>query len=175
MAVDPKYVQGPGGFYDSSDGSGPYSIDSTGAATQIGAGGGGSGGGGGLTNTELRASPVPVSGPLTDAQLRASGIAVTGPATDAQLRATPLVTTPKLTSGGNRRVNITTANVALAAQACSQVTIINRMDTDIVVTIGGNELDIMARSYFTFFGIANLSALGIKGSEAGNISLRWEA
>lgn len=159
MAIDQKFQQGPGGFYDITNGSGPYSIDSTGAATLIGSGGGGSGGGGGLTNAELRATPVPVS----------------GPATDAQMRATPLVTTPKLSSGGNRRVNVTTDNVALAAQACSQVTIINRMDTDIVVTIGGNELDIMARSYFTFFGIANLSALGIKGSEAGNISLSWEA
>lgn len=157
MAIEPKYQQGPGGFYDITDGSGPYSIDSSGVATLIGSVGGGSGGG--LTNAELRATPVPVS----------------GPATDAQMRATPLVTTPKLSSGGNRRVNVTTANVALAAQACSQVTIINRMDTDIVVTIAGNELDIMARSYFTFFGITNLSALGLKGSEAGNISLRWEA
>ena len=73
---------------------------------------------GGLTNAELRASPVPVSGtvtanagagtmavsgPLTDTQARATplpvslasttvtgSVAVTGPATDAQLRATAL-------------------------------------------------------------------------------------
>jgi hypothetical protein len=67
---------------------------------------------GGLTNTELRASPVPISGtvtanvgtvavtgPLTDAQLRNSAISVTftnsslgvtGPLTDAQLRAAAL-------------------------------------------------------------------------------------
>lgn len=68
---------------------------------------GGSGGGSsdGLTNTQLRASPVPVSGtvavtgPLTDAQLRAAAVPVSGtvgvsgtvpvsgPLTDAQLRA----------------------------------------------------------------------------------------
>lgn len=39
-------------------------------------GGGGGGATGGLTNTELRASPVPVSGPLTDAQLRAAAVPV---------------------------------------------------------------------------------------------------
>ena len=64
-------------------------------------------GGGGLTDAELRATPVPVSGPLTDAQLRAASVAisdgggsltvdgtfwqatqpVSGPLTDAQLRA----------------------------------------------------------------------------------------
>jgi hypothetical protein len=56
-------------------------------------------GGGGLTDAQLRATPVPVSGPLTDIQLRASAVAisgtvsiagtvpVSGPLTDAQLRA----------------------------------------------------------------------------------------
>lgn len=42
---------------------------------------GGGGGGGGLTNAELRASPVPVSGPLTDAQLRAAPVPVSGTVT----------------------------------------------------------------------------------------------
>lgn len=43
--------------------------------------------GGGLTDTELRATPVPVSGPLTDAQLRTAAVPVSGPLTDTQLRA----------------------------------------------------------------------------------------
>jgi len=43
---------------------------------------------GGLTDTQLRASPVPVSGPLTDTQLRATAVPVSGPLTDTQLRAT---------------------------------------------------------------------------------------
>jgi len=38
----------------------------------------GGGGGGGLTDAELRATPVPVSGPLTDAQLRAVAVPVSG-------------------------------------------------------------------------------------------------
>lgn len=40
-----------------------------------------------LTDTQLRATPVPVSGPLTDTQLRASAVPVSGPLTDTQLRA----------------------------------------------------------------------------------------
>ncbi len=62
--------------------------------------------GGGLTDGELRATPVPVSGtvtasgPLTDAQLRAVAVPVSGtvtantgltqPLTDSELRATPV-------------------------------------------------------------------------------------
>jgi hypothetical protein len=54
-----------------------------------------------LTDTQLRAAAVPVSGtfwqatqpvsgPLTDAQLRAAAVPVSGPVTDAQIRATAL-------------------------------------------------------------------------------------
>jgi hypothetical protein len=43
-----------------------------------------------LTDTQLRATPVPVSGPLTDGQLRATPVPVSGPLTDSQLRATPV-------------------------------------------------------------------------------------
>lgn len=51
-------------------------------------GGGGGGATGGLTDTELRASPVPVIGPATDAEIRATPIPVSSSAlTDAQLRA----------------------------------------------------------------------------------------
>lgn len=61
-------------------------------------GGGGGGSTGGLTDTQLRAAPVPVSlasfGGITDAQLRATALSVNvGSApglTDAQLRANPL-------------------------------------------------------------------------------------
>lgn len=41
----------------------------------------------GLTDGELRATPVDVSGPLTDAQLRTTPVDVTGPLTDTELRA----------------------------------------------------------------------------------------
>lgn len=45
-----------------------------------------------LTDTQLRASAVPVSGPLTDTQLRAAAVPVSGPLTDIQLRATAVPT-----------------------------------------------------------------------------------
>jgi hypothetical protein len=51
---------------------------------------GGGGATGGLTNTELRAAPVPVSGSVT----------ATGPATDVQLRATPLPVSGTVLTGG---------------------------------------------------------------------------
>lgn len=50
----------------------------------------GAGGASGLTDAQLRASAVPVSGPLTDTQLRATAVPVSGPLTDTQLRATAI-------------------------------------------------------------------------------------
>lgn len=43
-----------------------------------------------LTDAELRATALPVSGPVTDAQMRATALPVSGPLTDGQLRATAL-------------------------------------------------------------------------------------
>lgn len=59
--------------------------------------------GGGLTDTELRATPVPVSGTLTvntgltDVQLRATPVPVSGALTDTELRATPVPVSGTLT------------------------------------------------------------------------------
>lgn len=56
------YVQGKGGYYKISDGSGPYSLDSAGNATLIG-GGGGSGGSGNPTTTATpRSGTIQVGG-----------------------------------------------------------------------------------------------------------------
>ena len=83
MAIDPKYLQGPGGFYDTTDGSGPYAIDSDGNATLIGS----SGGGGGSSDVTVTNFPEtqPVSGPLTNAQLTA----VTGTAAQTAVTTDP--------------------------------------------------------------------------------------
>lgn len=65
-----------------------------------------SGASAGLTDTQLRATPVPVSGtvtatgPLTDTQLRASAVPVSGPLTDTQLRATPVPVSGTVTATG---------------------------------------------------------------------------
>ena len=51
----------------------------------------------GLTDVQLRASAVPVSGPLTDAQLRATAVPVSGALTDTQLRASAVPVSGPLT------------------------------------------------------------------------------
>lgn len=52
-----------------------------------------------LTDAQLRAAAVQVSGPLTDAQLRATSVAVSGPLTDAQLRATAVPVSGTVSTG----------------------------------------------------------------------------
>lgn len=104
-------------------------------------------GGGGLTDTQLRATPVPVSGPLTDTQLRAtpvpvSGAVTTGGLTDTQLRASSVPVSlaanqtvnvalvagvaPSLNTGvrdaGTRRVTIATNDVVPVTGAFFQAT-----------------------------------------------------
>lgn len=58
-------------------------------------------GSGGLTDTQLRASPVPVSGPLTDTQLRAAAVPVSA-------------TSLPLPSGAATAANQTTGNTSLS-------------------------------------------------------------
>ena len=59
-----------------------------------------------LTDTQLRATAVPVSGtvtasgPLTDTQLRATAVPVSGPLTDTQLRATAVPVSGTVTASG---------------------------------------------------------------------------
>jgi hypothetical protein len=62
-----------------------------------------------LTDAQLRAAPVPVSGPVTDAQLRATALPVSGPVTDAQLRAAPVPTIPGRNSPVNRSGTVASA------------------------------------------------------------------
>jgi len=80
-----------------------------------------------LTDAELRATPVPVSGTvavsnpgLTDAELRASPVPVSGPLTDTQLRATPVPVSGTVTA--NAGTNLNTSALALeATQAANGV------------------------------------------------------
>lgn len=77
-----------------------------------------------LTDAQLRATPVPVSGtvtasgPLTDAQLRATAVPVSGPLTDAQLRATPVPVSGTVTASGpltDAQLRASAVPVSLAA------------------------------------------------------------
>lgn len=60
-----------------TDGSGPLTVDGTVSIT-------------GTVGVTQSTSPWVVSGPLTDTQLRATSVPVSGPLTDVQLRATPV-------------------------------------------------------------------------------------
>lgn len=84
MSITQGYIQQAGGFYKTSDGSGPYSIAPDGTATLLG-----SSGGGGTIPTSIEVSNFPatqaVSGPLTNAQL----VAVTGTAAQTAVTTDP--------------------------------------------------------------------------------------
>lgn len=81
--------------------------------------------GGGLTNTELRATPVPVSGPATDAQIRATPIPVSSSAlTDAQLRATRVPVDP-----GAGPFPVSVAALPLPAGAATEATLASLVTT----------------------------------------------
>lgn len=80
-------------YVDQSDGT--YALK---VATTGGGGGGGNvnativdyGTYPGLTDAQLRATSLPVSGPLTDVQLRATPVPISGALTNTELRATPV-------------------------------------------------------------------------------------
>ena len=77
---------------------------------------------GGLTDAQLRATPVPVSGPLTDTELRAvavpiSGtVAATGPLTDVELRAVAVPVSGPLTDTELRAVAVPVASTLTAGE-----------------------------------------------------------
>ena len=76
-----------------------------------------------LTDAQLRASAVSVSGPVTDAQLRASAVAVSGPVTDAQLRATAVPVSGPLTDTQLRAAAVVVdGEVALDSATISALT-----------------------------------------------------
>jgi hypothetical protein len=103
-------------------------------------GGGGTGGGGGgqtdgLTDEQLRAAPVPVSGPATDEQLRATPLPVaTGGLTDTQLRATPVAVAGPVTDAQLRASAIPVSGPATNAQLRA---------TPLAVTLEGDDNDLL--------------------------------
>ncbi len=79
---------------------------------------------GGLTDVELRSTPVPVSGPLTDAEVRAtplpiSGTVSTGGLSDAQLRATPVSVSGTIATGALTDAQLRATSVPVALDATS--------------------------------------------------------
>lgn len=80
-----------------------------------------------LTDVQLRATAVPVSGPLTDVQLRATAVPVSGPLTDAELRATAVPVSGPLTDSQLRAtaVPVSAASLPLPSGAATQTTLAN--------------------------------------------------
>jgi hypothetical protein len=87
-----------------------------------------------LTDTQLRANAVPVSGtfwqatqpvsgPLTDTQLRASAVTVSGPLTDTQLRASAVPVSGSLSLGSStgKTLVMKTGTLASVAATADQV------------------------------------------------------
>lgn len=151
MAIDPKYAQGPGGFYDVTDGSGPYSIAGDGTATLIGSGGDG-GSSGGLTNVQLRESPVPMTPAF-------SGWGIVGVST--------------LADGD--------AYAQMPAQACKQLTITNNTGGTIEICKGGagEAYPIVDLGTQSFFALANANELWVRRYDKVGTPVRvtavWEA
>lgn len=89
-----------------------------------------------LTDAELRATAVPISGtvtatgPLTDTQLRATPVPVSGPLTDAQLRATPVPISGTVSVGAPTtlatvtNVSVGTSVVTLSASNASKTKVV---------------------------------------------------
>lgn len=92
--------------------------------------------------------------------------------------------TPQMASGGNisaQTANPGTSYTAFGSQACKQVTVVNDTGTTILVQQGaaGVGVPIFDQSAFTFFGLSNANALGVKRKDDGNtqvtVAARWEA
>jgi hypothetical protein len=102
-----------------------------------------------LTDIELRASPVPVSGPLTDSELRASAVPVSGPLTDAELRATAVPVLGPLTDSELRAtpVPVSFSSTPLPSGAATEA----KQDTQITEAQASNtKLDtIIAKDFAT--------------------------
>jgi len=78
-----------------------------------------------VTDAQMRATALPVSGPLTDGQLRATAVPVSGPVTDAQMRATALPVSGPLTDGQLRAtaVPVSAAALPLPSGASTEATL----------------------------------------------------
>lgn len=92
--------------------------------------------------------------------------------------------TPQMAQGGNKNLqtSATGGNFAtLPAQSCRHVTIANRSGTDIEVQQdgAGDAYPVMTGTYFTFYGLSDLSQLAVRRIDQSNaqvtVNARWEA
>ena len=112
---------------------------------------------GALTDTELRATAVPITGALTDTQLRASAVPITGALTDTQLRATAVPISGALTDTQLRA----TAVPVSGSLTCNAGTNLNT--SALALETGGNLDDIAG-----YLGTINAS---ITACNTGNVTV----
>jgi hypothetical protein len=107
---------------------------------------------GGLTDTELRATPVPVSGPLTDAQLRAAPVPVSGTVTVTDgsgpltVDGTVTVANPGLTDTELRATPVPVSGTVTAAEAKAEDTAAVSGDPGIPILGVRNDADAVRTS-----------------------------
>ena len=91
---------------------------------------------------------------------------------------------PQMASGGHLAVTAAAAGttfVAIAAQACKQLTVINNTGTVLEAQQGGSgvAVPIFAGQAFTFFGLTNANQLGLRRVDQSTTPVtahaRWEA
>ena len=116
----------------------------------------------GLTDTQLRATAVPVSGPLTDTQLRATAVPVSGALTDTELRATAVPVT------ANAGTNLNTSLLALEAGGNLAAAAASLAALDNIVAGSEAQVDVVTSALPT--GAATEATLGTIDTDTGNIA-----
>ena len=135
-----------------------------------------------VTDAELRAAPLPVSGtvtatgPLTDTQLRATAVPVSGPLTDTELRATPVPISGAVTVSGSvsttqgastlatvTNISVGTSVVTISASNASKSKIVIYNETGTLYVKFGSgasassySIRLTANSSFEFSGYAGI-------------------
>lgn len=113
-------------------------------------------------------SAIPVTGPLTDTQLRATPI--------------PIISRFTSGGNLSVATNVDGSSfVTFPAQACTQVTVINDTNFSLEVRQGGAgvAVPVLAQSSFSFFGATNANAYSVRRKdldvEPTNVYIRWES
>ncbi len=123
----------------------------------------------GLTDTQLRATPVPVSGPLTDTQLRATAVLVSGPLTDAELRAAVI----PVTEAG---ANATVLPLVLVANTSAQLLAANPARKGFIISTTGQPVYIKfgataSTTSWTYKVTANNTTTEVFGLYSGRVDI----
>ena len=140
-----------------------------------------------LTDSELRANPVPVSvSGIATAANQTTGnsllSSIDGKTPTLDNSKQPVI--PSMTNGGN--LSVTTAATgtnwtAFASQALKQLTVSNQTGTNIEFRQDGTGVGLIipAGAIFTFFGITNANQIEARRTDTSNsqvtITARWEA